>query len=168
MTARSVLLDVLGRIVVERTAGFRVETRRPGDFVDILLAGDERAVPAVECIEASVARCMHHELAILAVDFGVDDRVFGYFVVIIWIVRRVLVAPFDLAVGWRDREHTCCPLVVARPVFRVPVWARIADALIDGVGIGIIGRGFPDRCAAMAPTFLAVLPGLVARLAGAR
>src|SRR5712672_3572784 len=166
MAAWNVLLDVLGRIVVERAAGFRVEARRPGEFVDILLAGDERAVGAVERIEEAVARGMHDELAVLAVDFGVDDRVFGYFVVIVWIVRCVLVAPFDLAVGGRDRGHTCRPFVISRPVFRVPVRARIADALIDGVGIGIVGGGFPDRCAAMAPAFLAVLPGLVAGLAG--
>src|SRR5215470_4089806 len=34
-------LYVLGRIVVERQAGFRIEARRPVELVDILLAGDE-------------------------------------------------------------------------------------------------------------------------------
>jgi hypothetical protein len=40
---------------------------------------------------------MHHELAILAIDFGVDDRVLGDFVEIIGIVGGVLEAPLDLA-----------------------------------------------------------------------
>src|SRR5262249_23628286 len=68
----------------------------------------------------------------------------------------------------REGEHARRPLVVARPVFRIPVGARVANALIERVGLGIIGSGFPDRRAAVLPALLAVLPGLVAGLAGAR
>ena len=86
-------------IVVERPAGLGVEAGRPVQLVDILLAGDERAVGAVERVEEAVARGMHHQLAVLAVDLGVDDRVLGDLVEVIGIVGRVLVAPLDLAVG---------------------------------------------------------------------
>src|SRR5262249_46505328 len=41
-------------------------------------------------------------------------------------------------------------------------------ALIERVGVGIIGRGLPHRAAAMLPAVLAILPGVVARLTGAR
>src|SRR5262249_6162814 len=44
MAARGVFLDVLSRIVIERAASFRIETGRPIELVDVLLAGDERAV----------------------------------------------------------------------------------------------------------------------------
>src|SRR6202011_2927018 len=53
-------------------------------------------------------------------------------------------------------------------ILDVVVGAGIADALVERIGLGIIGRGFPDRAAAVLPTVLAVLPGLVAGLAGAR
>src|SRR5262249_44772563 len=108
------------------------------------------------------------ELAILAIDLGVDDRVLGDLVVVVRIVGGVLEAPLDLAVRGREGEHARRPLVVARPVFRIPVGARVANALIERVGLGIIGGGFPDRRAAVLPALLAVLPGLVAGLAGAR
>src|SRR5262245_28302866 len=111
---------------------------------------------------------MHDQLAILAIDLGVDDRMLGDLIVVVGVVRGVLVAPFDLAVARRKREHAGRPLVVTRAVFRIPVRTRIADALIEGVGLRIIGGGLPDRGAAMLPALLAVLPGLVARLAGAR
>src|SRR5262249_37917179 len=64
--------------------------------------------------------------------------------------------------------HAGGPLVVAGAVFGIPVRTGIADALIDCVGVGIIGRGLPDRGAAVFPALLAVLPGLVAGFAGAR
>src|SRR6266481_2947943 len=111
---------------------------------------------------------MDHELAILAVDLGVDDRMLGDFVEIIRIIGRVLEAPFDLAVAWAERQHARGPFVVARAIFRIPVRARIADALIERVGLRIVGGGFPDRRAAMLPALLAVLPGFVAGLACTR
>jgi hypothetical protein len=40
---------------------------------------------------------MHHELAILAIDLGVDDLVLGNLVVVVGVVGRILEAPFDLA-----------------------------------------------------------------------
>ena len=111
---------------------------------------------------------MDDQLAILAVDLDLDDRVLGDLVEVVGIVRRVLVAPLDLAVAWAERQHACRPFVVAGAVFRVPVRAGIADALIERVGVGVVGRGLPDRSAAVLPAVLAVLPGLVAGLAGAR
>ena len=41
VAARRILLYVLGRIVVEWPAGLGIEPRRPGQLVDVLLAGDE-------------------------------------------------------------------------------------------------------------------------------
>jgi hypothetical protein len=53
-----------------------------------LLAGDERAVGAVERVEIAVAGGMDDKLAVLAADLGIDDRVLGDFVEVIGIVRR--------------------------------------------------------------------------------
>src|SRR5713101_8246146 len=110
---------------------------------------------------------MNHELAILPVDLGVDDRVLGDFVEVVGVVRGVLVAPLDLAVARAEREHARRPLAVARPVFGVPVGAGIADALVEGVGLGVIGGGFPHRAAAVLIALLAVFPGLATRFARA-
>src|SRR5215475_13570115 len=41
VAARRILLYVFGRIVVEWPAGLGIEPRRPGQLVDVLLAGDE-------------------------------------------------------------------------------------------------------------------------------
>ena len=137
-------LHVLCRIVIERLAGLGVEAGRPGHLVDILLAGHERAVDAVERVVEAVARRMHDQLAILAVDFRVDDRVLGYLVEVIGIIRRVLEPPFDGAGRGIERKHARRPLIVAGPVLRIPVGAGIADALVERVGLRVIGRSFPD------------------------
>src|SRR5579871_3926985 len=155
-------------IIVDRLACLGVEAGRPVHLVGVLLAGDEGAVGAIKRVEVAVAGGVHHELAVLAVDLGVDDRVFGDFVEIIGIIRRVLEAPFDLAVIRAQRQHARGPLVVAGAIFRVPVWPGIADALVERVGLRVIGRGLPHGPAAMLPALLAVLPGLVAGLAGTR
>src|SRR5882757_2554717 len=158
-------LDVRVGIVVERLAGLGVETRRPVHLVGVLLAGDERAVGAVERVEIAVAGGMDDKLAVLAADLGIDDRVLGDFVEVIGIVRGVLIAPLDLAVGGAERQHACRPFAVARPVFRIPIGPGIADPLVECVALGVVGCGLPDRAAAVLPAVLAVLPGLVAGLA---
>src|SRR5262245_53427435 len=110
---------------------------------------------------------MDDKLAILAVDLGIDDLMFRDLIEIVGVVRSVLETPLDLAVTRADRKHTRRPLVVAGPIFRIPVGPGIADTLVDRVGLSIIGAGFPDRATAVLPALLAVLPGLVAGLAGA-
>jgi hypothetical protein len=95
---------------------------------------------------------------ILAIDLGVDDRVLGDFIVVIGIVRCVLVAPFDLAVAGIDGEHARRPFIVARPVFGIPVRPGIADALVERVALGIIGRGLPYRAAATPGGRLGIRP----------
>src|SRR5262249_23543157 len=154
--------------VVGGPAGLGVKPGRPVHVIGVLLAGDERAVGAVERVEIAVAGGVDDKLAVLAVHLGVDDRVLGDFVEVIGIVGRVLIAPFDLAVGRAERQHARGPFVVARAIFRVPIRASVADALIEGVGFRIVGRGLPHRSAAVLPAILAVLPGLVAGLASAR
>src|SRR5262249_18389036 len=95
-------------------------------------------------------------------------RVLGDLVVVIRILRGVLEAPLDLAVVRVDGEHARRPLVVAGAIRDVVVGTGIADALVEGVGLRIVGRGLPDRAAAVLPAVLAILPGLVAGLAFAR
>src|SRR5215813_1383419 len=151
MAAHGVGLHVFGRIVVERLAGLRVETGRPGHVVGVLLAEHERAVGAVERIVEAVAGDVDDELTILAVDLGVDDWMLGYLVEIVGVVGRILESPLDLAVGGIDREHARRPLVVAGPIFRIIVRTGIADALIERIGLRIVGGGLPDRRAAMLP-----------------
>src|SRR5262249_4366009 len=154
-------------IVAERAAGLGIKPGRPVHLVRILLAGDERAIDAVERVEEPVARRMHHELAVLAANPGVDDRVLGDLVIVVRILRGILEAPLDLAVVGAHGEHARRPLVVARPVLDVIVRAGVADALVEGVGLRIVGRGLPDRGAAVLPAVLAILPRLVAGFAGA-
>src|SRR5258708_1778267 len=168
MRAFGIDLDVRIGIVVERLAGLGVKARRPVHLIGVLLAGDERAVGAVERVEIAVAGGMDHKLAVLAADLGIDDRVLGDFVEVIGIVRGVLVAPLDLAVVRADRQHARRPLAVAGAIFRIPIRARIADTLVESVGLRIVGRGLPHRSAAVLPALLAVLPGLVAGLSRAR
>src|SRR5262249_36210166 len=127
--ARHVGLYVLVGIIIERPAGLGIEAARPVQLVHILLAGNERAVHAVERVVEAVAGAVHDELAVLAIHLGVDDLVLGNLVVVIRVVRRVLEAPLDLPVIGIHGEHTRGPLVVARPVFGVVVGASIADAL---------------------------------------
>jgi hypothetical protein len=165
MASRRIDLHIDIGIVIERLAGLRVEAGCPVQCVDILLAGNKGAIGAVKHIEEAIARGMHDELAILAVDLGVDDRVLGDFVEVVRIVRSVLEPPFDLAVDGAESEHACRPLVVARPVFRIKVRTSVPDSLVDRVGLRIIGRSLPGRATAMLPTVLAVLPGLAAGFA---
>src|SRR5262249_57652124 len=88
--------------------------------------------------------------------------------IVVGVVGRVLEAPLDPARHGIEREHARGPLVVAGTVFGVIVGTGIADALIDGLGLGIVGRRNPHGSAAVLPVLLAVLPRLVARLPGAR
>src|SRR5271163_4004937 len=96
-----------------------------------------------------------------------------------WVFAALTFAPATArsTISWRSCSSIAAsavislarrPLVVARPVFGVVIRAGIADALVDGLGFGIIGRGHPHRSAAVFPVLLAVLPRLVAGLAGAR
>src|SRR5262249_17257903 len=94
-------------------------------------------------------------------DLGVDDRVLGDFIEVVRIVRGVLVTPLDLAVVGAEREHARRPLAVARPVFRIPVAAGIADALVEAVAVPSIGGGLPDRAAALHRALRAGRPVLV-------
>src|SRR5215831_744404 len=168
VAALVVYLHAAGRIIVDRPAGFGIEARRPIQLVYIRLTGDERAVGAVESVEETVARCMHHKLAILAINLGINDWVLGDFIEIIGIVWGILEAPFDLAVVGGDCEHARGPFVVAWAIFRVPIGAGIADALVESISFGIVSGCLPNRRSAVLPAFLAVLPGLVTGFAGTR
>src|SRR5262249_39439903 len=92
-----VFLDVGVGIVVERAAGLGTWPGGLIELVEVLLAGHERAVGAVERVEEAIARRVQQELAILPVELGVDDRMLRDLVEIVGIVRGVLVAPLDLA-----------------------------------------------------------------------
>src|SRR5262249_24135436 len=107
------------------------------------------------------------QLAILAIDLGIDDLVLGDFVIVVRVVGRVLEPPLDLAVVGVERQHARRPFVVARAIFGIVIGTGVADALIDGLGLGIIGRCHPPGGAAVFPAPFAVFPGLVAGLAGA-
>src|SRR3954468_21433741 len=66
-------LHVLAGIVIHRLAGFRIETLGPGDLGGILHALEELAVEAIEGVTEAVAVGVRKQLAVLAVDFAVDD-----------------------------------------------------------------------------------------------
>ena len=73
--------------------------------------------------------------------------------------------PLDLAALGIERNHRAGVEIVARPYRRVER-ARIADAPVDRVQLGIERAGDPGRAAAELPGV--ALPGFVAGLAGSR
>src|SRR5262249_23737066 len=65
VSALGVDLHILGGIVVEGLAGLWIEPGRPGHVIDVLLAGHEGTVDAIQRVIEAVPRRMHHELPIL-------------------------------------------------------------------------------------------------------
>src|SRR5207249_376885 len=58
--------------------------------------------------------------------------------------------------------------IVARAEFGIEAWVSVARAVVEQVGVGIVGGGLPDAAAADAPGIVIVLPGLGTGLAGRR
>src|SRR5580704_9713178 len=108
---------------------------------------------------------MGENLAVLAIDLGVEQDVGAGLVIIHRVVRRVLVEPLDPSVRRIDRQRAVGEEVVAGPVGGVVFRRRIAGAPIGDVGRGIVGAGDIERAAAGLPGIVLVLPGLAAGLA---
>ena len=89
--AFGVELDVTARIVVDRFAGLRVDTLSPGHILDVLGRLEELAVQAVETVGEAVAAGMGDDLAVFAVDLGINQNMGASLIVIAIIVRCVWV-----------------------------------------------------------------------------
>ena len=111
---------------------------------------------------------MGDQLAVLAVDLGVDEDVARHLVVVAVVVRRVLEVPFDLAVGGVERDRAVGEEVVAGTIGAVVARDRIAGTPIGDVGVGVVGAGDIEGAATGLPGIDLVLPGLTARLARGR
>src|SRR5262249_29535672 len=90
-------LHLFAWIVVDRLAGLLIDAFGPGDHLDVLGGFEELAVEAIEHVVEAIATGMRDDLAILAVDLGVDEDVSAGLVVVTIVVRRVLEMPCDLA-----------------------------------------------------------------------
>ena len=132
-------------------------------FLDVLSGLQELAVEAVENVFEPVAARMGEYLAVLTVHLGVDDDVAAGFVIVAIVVRRVLVIPFDLAVGGIEGDRARCVKIVAEAIARIIGRHRIARAPIGEVGGGIIGTRNVEGAAAGLPGivlfFQVSLPG---------
>src|SRR6185437_16976363 len=85
-----------------------------------------------------------------------EQDVLVHAVVVPLIVRGHLVGPDHRAVIRLPREHGHRPLVVARPLVRIP-GARVTDAVVEVVEFGIVAVPAPRGPAAALP--LVALPG---------
>src|SRR5947207_12268241 len=111
---------------------------------------------------------MRDDLAVLAVDLGVDKDVGAGLVIVAIVVRRVLVPPRDLAAGRVEGDRAVGVEIVAGAEGRIVGRDRIARAPIGQVGRRIVGPGAVEGAASGLPGIDLVLPGLAAGLARRR
>src|SRR5262245_35684500 len=163
--AEGVGLHILARIVVDRFTGLRIDAFGPVYDLDVLRRLQELAVEAIEHVVEAVAAGMREQLAVLAVDLGVDEDVSAGLVVVHVVVRRVLVPPRDLAVRRVEGDRAIGEEIVAGTISRIVGGNRIARAPIRQVGDRIIGAGAVERPASGEIGVVLVLPGLAAGLA---
>src|SRR5438876_2753944 len=71
--------------------------------------------------------------------------------------------PFAQAGIWIERHYGATEQVFALANIAVEIRARIADAPVESIGVGVIRAGHPGRGAAATPAIS--LPGVVAELA---
>src|SRR5256714_1902401 len=161
-------LHVLGRIVVDRLAGFRVDALGPGHLGRILHGVEELAVRAIERVVEAVAIGVDEELAILAVNPAVDDDLRARRIVVAVVVLGVLEVPLHLAGLGIEGDRRVGEQVVAGTIGGVVARRRIAGAPVREVARRIVGAGDVERAAAGAPRLGLVLPGLAAGLARRR
>ena len=175
------LIAGIGRLV---RAGCGVCIGRPRSSKPLIqftltngLPEEELAGRAIEHVEVAVAVGPRITLMPAAVPV-VDQHRDLHRVVVVDIVRRELVMPFQLAGVGVERDDRIGVEVVAWPLRAVVVGAGVADAPIRQVELRIVGAGHPDRAAAVLPGvgiaealrvgFGQRLPRLVAGLAGRR
>jgi hypothetical protein len=127
-------LEVLGRIVFERLAGLGIDALGPVRFLDVLSGLEELPVEPVEGVFEAVAPGMGQDLAVLAVDLGVDDDVAAGLVIVAIVIRRVLVEPPDLAAGGIEGDRARRIEIVAGTIGGVVGGNRVAGAPIGEVG----------------------------------
>src|SRR5262245_57813312 len=162
--AEGVGLHILARIVVDRFTGLRIDAFGPVYDLDVLRRLQELAVEAIEHVVEAVAAGMRNDLAVLAVDLGVDQDVSAGLVVVHVVVRRILVPPQDLAVRRAQRGPAGGEQTVAGTIGRIVGGNWIARAPIGEIGDRIVGTGAVEGAAAGQVGVMAVLPGLAARL----
>src|SRR4051794_39018051 len=107
---------------------------------------------------------MTQHLPWLAVDIHVVDHLRADLVIIIFVVRRILEIPDDLAGIGIDGEGRVGVEIVPWPVLGIKHRCRLPRAPIHQVRRWIISSDIPERAAARLPSVVVVSPGLMAWL----
>src|SRR5258708_27497520 len=108
-----IALQILAWIIIDRLPRLGIDAARPGDLADIGDGLEELTVHPVEAVLEAVPAGMDDELAILAIEFGVDEDVGPGLVIVPGVVRIVLVIPADLACRGVDGEGAAGVEIVA-------------------------------------------------------
>src|SRR5690606_643011 len=135
--------------VLDRPAGPLVAALRPVHR-PVRLGDPDLARLPVQRVGEAVAVAVDQRPTHPAVDLLVDQDVLVDAVVVPRVVRRHLVGPARLTrigVARPDRHR---PLVVARPLIRVP-GAGVARAVVEEVQLGVVRVPAPRRAAAPLP-----------------
>ena len=160
-----VQLQILGGIVIDGLASFRINAFGPGHLGDILAHLEKLPGSAVKGVIKSIASRMRDGLAILPVDLGVDQHMRAGFVVVAIIVRRVLKIPFHFA-GCHIKTNRARRIqIVAGAACGIVAGHRITGAPDGQIGLRIVRAGDVERATARFPGFVFIFPGFAAGLA---
>ena len=108
---------------------FCVQAARPVHFYK-RIPGEKLPGRAVKNIEETIAIGPHHQLACAAIPGSIDQYGNLDSVVVVWIVRCELEKPLELARVGIECEDGIGVQVVAGPLRRIPIGARVAGSPI--------------------------------------
>src|SRR5262249_55239775 len=111
---------------------------------------------------------MGNDLAILAIDPGVDENVGAGLVIVPVVVRRVLVPPSDLAAAGVEGDGAVGEEVIAGTECRIIGRNRIARAPVCEIAGRCVSTRAEESAAASLPGIVRTFPGLAAGLARGR
>jgi hypothetical protein len=134
-------LHVFCRIVIHRPPGLGVDAFGPGHLPHGLDRLEELAVDAVEDVSEAVACSVEKNFTILAVHPGVNQHVAAGLVVVVAVIGRVLVKPFDLAGRSIEGYGAVGVKIVAGSVARIKSGDRVPRSPIGEIGSGIVSAG---------------------------
>ena len=105
------------------------------------------AIRPVQHEEVAVARCLHQQLAWLAVEIGIRQHGDFVCIPIVRVVRRSLKSP-DQFPGIRvERDNAARPGIISRPYVAIQHGRGISRAHEDQIEVGIVRAGGPHLAA---------------------
>ncbi len=117
------------------------------------IGGQHSAGLAIDHIDVAIAIEVNQDLLHLPAERHVEQDLLVDTVVVVLIVRGKLVIPVRLARGRIPREDARRPLVIARPLVRIPR-SGISGSMYERVELGIVGDPAPDIAATDLPGVL--------------